>query len=370
MVQPKPPILIVVTLAETGGAQSYVRDLVPGLADQYDVTVAAHGPGGLADAVRARGARYVELRHVRRPISARDLLGLYELWRLCRRIRPVILHLNSSKAGVLGRIAGAVARVPVRVFTAHGWAFKASPGLSGRLYLWADRLALPLTTAVVCVSETERAAGIAAGTCRDGSTHVIYNGVETLPEPAGSGERSRVRIVSVGRLAPPKDFLTLVHAAAALDPEQAEVVVLGDGPDRPALEAEIRSLEIDDRVELAGEVTDVPTRLRDADVFVLSSRSEGLPISVLEAMAAGLPVVASDVGGLKELVEQGISGTLVPPGDAPALARALAELGDDRERRRREGAAGRRRVVARFSIDACRAAHSALYAQLLSTRQR
>ena len=361
-------MLIVVTLGETGGAQSYVRDLVPGLVDQYDVTVAAHGPGSLGDAVRERGANYVELQHVRRPISVRDLLGLYELWRLCRTIRPVILHLNSSKAGVLGRIAGAAARVPVRVFTAHGWAFKASPGLGGRVYLWADRLALPLTTAVVCVSETERSAGIAAGTCREESTHVIYNGVELMPEPTEGQERSRVRFVSVGRLAPPKDFRTLILAAASFDPAQAEFVVLGGGPERRELEDEIGRLEIEDRVVLAGEVADVQARLRDADVFVLSSRSEGLPISVLEAMSAGLPVVASDVGGLKELVEQGISGTLVPPGDPKELARSLAELLDDPGRRRREGAAGRRRVVASFSIDACRAAHSALYAQLLSAR--
>ncbi len=363
----KPRILIVVTLAEIGGAQSYVRDLIPGLVEHYDVTVAAHGPGPLPAAVRARGARYVELRHVGRAISPRDVLGFFELWRLCRKLRPEIVHLNSSKAGVLGRIAGAAARVPIRVFTAHGWAFKASPGVAGRLYLWADRLVLPFTTAVICVSETERAAGIAAKTCVESRTVVIYNGVDTDVDVVKTSRR-RVRIVSVGRLAPPKDFLTLIRAAARLDPAHAELIVLGDGPERPVIEAEIARLGLTDRVTLAGEVDDVSRRLHDADVFVLSSKSEGLPISVLEAMAAGLPIVASNVGGLPELIEAGSNGTLVRPGDSKGLSRALAALVDDPALRLRQGGASRARVLKSFSIEACRVAHQALFDRLLASR--
>jgi glycosyltransferase involved in cell wall biosynthesis len=363
-VHAKPRLLIVITLAEIGGAQSYVRDLIPELVGRYDVTVAAHGPGPLADAVKTRGADYVELRHVRRDVGPRDILGLFELWRLCRRLRPDIVHLNSSKVGVLGRIAGAAARVPVRVFTAHGWAFYASSGLVGRLYLWADRIVLPLTTAVICVSDTDREAGLAARTCVDERTWVIHNGVEPGPEPIRT-VRPRVRIVSVGRLAAQKDFPALVRAAAALDPARAEVVVLGDGPDRQQIEADIARLEIADRFTLAGEVSDVPERLRDADVFVLASNFEGLPISVLEAMAAGLPIVASNVGGLPEMVEEGANGMLVPAGDSDGLARALEALVDDPALRRRQGEQSRRRLVESFSIDACRTAHLDLYARLL-----
>ena len=275
-------------------------------------------------------------------------------------LRPEIVHLNSSKAGVLGRIAGAAARVPIRVFTVHGWAHYASSGFAGRLYLWADRLALPLTTAFVCVSEADRKAGIAARTCTDQRAHVIHNGVEPGPEPTRA-KRHRVRIVSVGRLAAQKDFPTLIRAAMTLDPTRAEVTVLGDGPDRPAIEAEIARLGLTDRVTLAGEVDDVPDRLRNSDVFVLSSNFEGLPISVLEAMAAGLPIVASNVGGLPELVEEGGNGTLVRPGDSEELSYALAALVDDPALRLRQGDASRRRVLESFSIDACRAAHRALY---------
>ncbi|MFN8223543.1 MAG: glycosyltransferase family 4 protein [Gaiellales bacterium] len=364
----RPRVLLVVTLAETGGAQAYVRDLVPGLVGEFDVTVAAHGPGPLADAVRERGAAFVPLRHVRRAISPRDVLGLFELWRLCRRLRPRIVHANSSKAGILGRIAGWAARVDVRLFTAHGWAFKATTGAAATLYLWADRLVRPLATTVICVSRTEETAGLAAGVCSPGRTVTIYNGVELGAPPAPRRPGTPVRIVSVGRLAEPKDFGTLLAAIARPALGTVELELLGDGPQRAALEAMARRLGIADLTHFLGEVGDVPDRLRRADVFVLSSRSEGLPISVLEAMAAGLPIVATAVGGLGELVDDGVTGLLVPAGDVNALAEALATLAADPARCQTLGAASRRRAEERFSIAACRQAHVELYRRLLAER--
>ena len=144
----RPRILILITLAETGGAQSYVVGLLPGLEGRFDVIVAAHGDGPLREASQAAGVRFVPLRHVRRPLHpVRDLLGLLELVVLMRRTAPDIVHANSSKAGVLGRLAAVAAGVPIRIFTVHGWAFSASSGLVSVLYRWADRLMAPLTTA-------------------------------------------------------------------------------------------------------------------------------------------------------------------------------------------------------------------------------
>ena len=174
-----PRILIVITLAETGGAQSYVAGLLPGLEGRFDVVVAAHGDGPLREAARAAGARFVPLRHVRRPLRpARDLLGLLELIVLMRRAAPDIVHANSSKAGVLGRLAAAIAGVPIRIFTVHGWAFSASSGLVSLLYRWADRLMAPLTTLTICVAERERTSGLAARTCIAERTVVIPNAVD------------------------------------------------------------------------------------------------------------------------------------------------------------------------------------------------
>ena len=177
-------------------------------------------------------------------------------------------------------------------------------------------------------------------------------------------------MLAVGRLREPKDFTTLVRAAARLEPGAVAVQIAGDGPDRPALEAEIARLAAGDRVELLGERADVPELLAAADVFVLPSLSEGMPISVLEAMAAGLPVVASDVGGVGELVRDGETGALVGAGDPAALADALARLASSLAAPARQGKAGRRRVETDFSPAAFRAAHLDAYDAALAGRRK
>jgi glycosyltransferase involved in cell wall biosynthesis len=362
-----PRILLLVTLAETGGAQTYVAGLLPALAARFDVAVAAHGQGPLADAARAAGARFIELAHVRRPLSPwRDPLGLVELVTLLRRERPYIVHVNSAKAAALGRTAAWLTRVPIRIYTVHGWSYTAHTGAGSALYLWAERLLRPLTTVTICVAESERRAGLEARTCDEATTTVIHNGVDlsgaTVPQTRGGP----CRLVTVGRLQAPKDALTLVRALAELPRGAYEAVIVGDGPDRPALESEVRRLGLESTVGLAGERNDVAQLLAASDVFVLSSRSEGLPLSILEAMAAGLPVVAANVGGVSELVLQGETGFLVPPGDPRSLAGALEHLLDDPGLRGRLGAAARIRVEERFDLVSTRQAHLDLYSALLA----
>jgi glycosyltransferase involved in cell wall biosynthesis len=365
----RPRILILITLAETGGAQTYVANLLPGLVGHLDVIVAAHGDGPLREAARTAGARFVPLRHVRRPLHPlRDLLGLLELVVLMRRTAPDIVHANSSKAGVLGRLAAAAARVPIRIFTVHGWAFSAYSGVASLLYRWADRLMTPLTTLTICVAERERTSGLAARTCVAERTVVIHNAVDVAAIPRARHDGGRPLVVAVGRLAEPKDALTLVRALAAVPGRAYAALLVGDGPDRPAVESEVRRLGLQDAVTLAGTREDVPGVLAGADVFALSSRSEGAPLSILEAMAAGLPVVSSRVGGVPELVVDGETGLLVPPGDPSAMAGALGRLLADGGLRRRLGAAGRARAERCFDVRRQRQEHLACYARELSRR--
>ena len=364
----RPRLLVLVTLAETGGAQAYVSSLLPAYVEHYDVTVAAHGDGPLRERTVAVGARFVPLRHVQRPIHPlRDARGLLELVRLMRRLRPHAVHANSSKAGVLGRIAARLTRVPVRIFTVHGWAFSATTGPASLLYRWLDRIVRPCTTAFVCVSESERAAGIAAGTCDGQTTVVIRTGISLDGPQARPGEVPP-QVVSVGRLAHPKDPLTLVRALAALNGSTFSAVIVGDGPLRPALEAELTALRPSAPIVLAGDREDVRELLADSHVFVLSTRSEGLPVTVLEAMAAGLPVVACRVGGIPELVVDGETGLLVPRGDPESLAEAIARLLEDAGLRERLGAAGRSRVEERFGRDAFVEGHLELLRRQLAQR--
>jgi glycosyltransferase involved in cell wall biosynthesis len=359
----KPRLLILITLSELGGAQTAVALLLPGLVDRFDVTLAAQGSGPLRDAAQAAGVPYVELEHVRRPIHPwHDALALVELLRLCRRLRPDIVHAHSSKVGVLGRLAAWLARVPVRVFTVHGWSFAAYDGLAGRLYLWIERLMRPLTTAVVCVADATLRQGVAARACGPASAVVIHNAVDIAsfharPETAGT-----CRIVSVGRFAYPKDFATLLDALELVEGDWHAALV-GEGPGLAEVADRVDSRA---RVEVLGSRDDVSEVLARSDAFVLSSRSEGFPVSILEAMAAGLPVVATDVGGVAEAVVQDETGDLVPPGDPQALAEALERLVADPLRRRRLGEAGRARALRLFDVPRYRAVHLDLYRRELA----
>jgi glycosyltransferase involved in cell wall biosynthesis len=348
-------LLIVITLAETGGAQTYVAQLLPALTADYDVTVAAHGHGPLEEAAAAGGARFVPLRHVRRPIGLRDLAGLVELVRLFRRERPDIVHLNSSKVGLLGRIAGLLTRVPVRIFTVHGWSFSPHDGLSAAACRVLERALAPLAW-TICVSEGNRE----QAPWLNGRSVVIRNAVDSSAIPPAHPNGGPPTLVSVGRLVLPKSFWTLADALRLLPEDSFRALVAGDGPQRQLLEG-IHG------VELLGVRDDIPALLAQSHVFVLSSLSEGMPISVLEAMAAGLPVVASNVGGIPEQVVDGETGLLVPPDDPAALAAALECLLDEPELRARMGAAGRRRAVELFDVARFRREHLALYDRLLAS---
>jgi glycosyltransferase involved in cell wall biosynthesis len=361
MPAPKPRLLVLITLSELGGAQTAVAVLLPGLTERFEVTLAAQGSGPLRQAAEAAGVPFVELRHVRRSIHPwHDALGLVELVRLCRRLRPDIVHAHSSKMGVLGRVAASLAGVPVRIFTVHGWSFAAYGGLGGRLFLRIERLVRPLTTTVVCVSEATREQGVAAHACDPAGSAVIHNAVDVASFRTTNGAAGPARIVGVGRFAYPKDFSTLL-AALELVGAGYRAALVGDGPGLGEVVTALRARGLSDRVELLGARGDVSDVLARSDVFVLSSRSEGFPVSILEAMAAGLPVVATDVGGVAEAVVDGETGILVPAGDPEALAAALGRLVADPALRRRLGAAGRTRAFRRFDVAHFRAEHLELY---------
>jgi glycosyltransferase involved in cell wall biosynthesis len=364
----RPRLVFLVTLAESGGAQTYVASLLPAVANDFDVVVAAHGDGPLRDAALSAGARFVPLFHVRRPINPwHDFFGVVELSRLLRREQPEIVHVNSAKAAALGRLAAWMGRVPIRIYTVHGWAFLAHRGLASAAYRWIERALRPLTTVTVCVSENERQAGLAARACDDSTTVVIRNGVAPGNADVRESEGDRPRIVMVGRLQAPKDPITLVRALAMIRETAFEALLVGDGPDRSVVEEEIRRLGIEPSVHVLGNRSDVHELLATADVFALSTRSEGLPLSILEAMAAGLPVVASNVGGVAELVVQGETGMLVPPGDPGALAETIEGLLGDQPLARRLGEAARMRVAEHFDLAAVQDAHLALYRRTLAT---
>jgi glycosyltransferase involved in cell wall biosynthesis len=248
----------------------------------------------------------------------------------------------------------------------NGWSFLWWSGLRGRLYLWGDRMIGRLATRVVCVSEVERRDGLAARVCSPERTVVIHNAIGVADVPGARHEVRMPTILSVGRLAPPKDFAILVRALAELGRGSFRAWIVGDGPDRASLEAEVIRLGLGGAVQFLGERHDVPELMAQSDLFVLSSRSEGLPLSIIEAMAAGLPVVASAVGGVPELVAN--AGFIVPAADPDALAACLRRLVLDPGLRRRYGALARRRAETEFDLPPFHRAYLDLYATELARR--
>jgi glycosyltransferase involved in cell wall biosynthesis len=348
-------IAYVITRADAvGGASIHVRDLAQAMIERgHEAVVFLGGEGPVTGQLTAAGVPFRSLRLLRRAVHpVRDARAFGELLRALDDFRPDLVSAHTAKAGWIGRAACARLGLPV-LYTPHGWSIgdriSAAHGLVFRL---AERAAARWASGIVCVSQYERELALRAGIAGPEKLHVIHNGVRDIPaalraDPASSP----VRIVSIARLEPPKDHRTLLEALALLRSLDWEMELIGGGP----LEREARGLAgalgIAGRVHLSGYQPDPAAALARAQIFVLSSRSEGFPRSVLEAMRAGLPVVASDVGGVSEAVSEGINGLLVAPGQPEALAGALRELIAEPLERQRLGAAARRIYEERFGFE-------------------
>ncbi|MDQ7841235.1 MAG: glycosyltransferase [bacterium] len=375
----RPRVLHVITLSDWGGAQAHVLALARGFRHLYDVTVAC-GPGGpLVARLQKEGIRTVEIPGLtRNPRPLADLATLVRLSRWMRRERFALVHCHSTKAGLLGRVAARAAGIPAVLFTAHGWPFAGSwwPPIIRALLVLAERAAARFTTTIICVSHHDREAALRAGIGPPERLVVIPNGIAPEPwladsaaEEGGRGTGEPCTAVMVGRFKEPKDPVTLVNAWARVGAAH-RLLLVGDGPMRPEVEALVRKQGLEGRVAVLGARDDVPVLLRSSDIFVLSSRWEGMPLAVIEAMMGGLPVVATDVGGVSEAVVNGETGLLVPPGNADALSVALDRLLTDPALRRRMGEAGRRRALEHFTEERMLAETAAVYERALSVRAR
>lgn len=310
----KKKLLFVITKSNWGGAQAYVYALATRFkAAGADVAVLLGGAGGagapaglLAERLKEAGVRTVFLPSFMRDVSLiHEWNSFFELLRVLKNEKPDVLHLNSSKAGGLGTLAGRVAGIRRIIFTAHGFAHRERRPLHERALIWVASwltIAFAHTTIVLSEYEFRRAPVIFSRR----KLVVVHNGID-LDMPVDSGEKIRgafpagVRITgTVGELTKNKNQIALVEQAKS-DPEMY-VAIVGEGEERPRLEAKIAQYGLAKRVKLFGFV---PARevLRGFDVFALPSLKEGLPYALLEARAAGLPIVANRVGGVGEILD-------------------------------------------------------------------
>lgn len=295
----KKKVLYVVTKGNWGGAQRYVFDLAVNLPAKFDVAVACGISGKLVEKLREKNIRTVEVESLQRDVSfGADMRSFFELYRLFKKEKPDVVHLNSSKAGGIGTLAARMTGVPKIIFTVHGLPEDEARGTVSRfLITLATRLTFALCHTVITISKNnqERVRG----------SVLIYNGIG--PMQFGTGEKIRnafppgVKITgTIGELTYNKNQQALIEQVRK-NPRM-HVAIVGEGELRNKLEQLINKYSLQDRVKLFGFMP-AQEVLKGFDIFALPSRKEGLPYVLLEAKAAGLPIVANRVGGVGEILD-------------------------------------------------------------------
>ena len=319
----------------------------------------------LSDEVSERfseiGANVVTSRHWRRAINPSDALVLQDLFSLCRRMEFDVVHTHTSKGGFLGRIAARLAGVPTIIHTIHGFSFnELTPWWKTAFYVQLERFASHFCDIMISVTEQHRLLALEKGIGEPDEIVTIHNGIDLSRFPAAAAARSgpmdsnpsdtAIRIGTVGRLAPQKGQIYLLQALPDIVEKhpQAHLLFIGDGPQEDELKAVAASLGVADHCSFLGFRRDVPELLAALDIFVQPSPREGLSITLLEAMGAGKPVVAADITGNQEVVDDGLNGVLCQPMSSAALSEAIITLIEDRDRACLLGTEARHKVEERF----------------------
>lgn len=375
----------VVTSLELGGAQQNTLHTVRTLDRARFDPILICGRGAFLDE-EARGAGvpvHFVPSLVRSVHPVKDLVALASLVRIFRRERPDVVHTHSSKAGILGRWAAALSGVPAVVQTFHGFGFTPGQTSFGRgFYVALERMTARVTTGFIAVSRANQEEALARGIGTRDRYRIIRSGVrlgdyralsrnraETLGLPLEPGHPL---VTTVGPFKPQKNLGDFLEAAALVHRERPEArfLIVGDGAGRRELEAKRRRLGLEGVVFLPGWRRDVPVVLGRTDAFAMTSLWEGLPRALVEAMAAGLPSVVNAVDGCRDVVVDGRTGFLTPPGRPDLTADRLLRLLRDPAAAALLGARARASIGEEFDIDGMVRAQEILYEELLEKTAR
>jgi glycosyltransferase involved in cell wall biosynthesis len=383
-------VLRVITRLNIGGPAIHVVLLTSGM-DQarFESSLVSGsenpGEGSMLDYALSHGVQPVIIPELVGEFSLgpRELKALASLYRLIRREHPHVVHTHTAKAGFVGRLAARMARVPVIVHTFHGHILNSyyNPVKTHLLRRMEARIAR-FTDRIIAVSEQVKEDLVTYGVAPAESITVVPLGLELEPFLNGGtlpgtfrrelGLNGAERLIGiVGRIFPIKNHRLFLDAAALVAEREPTVrfVIVGDGVLRIEMERHARELGIGHQVVFTGWRRDLPHIYADLDVLAVTSNNEGTPVSAIEAMAAGCPVVATRVGGLPDLIREGQTGYLVPPGDAPAVASALLRVLCKPETARRMGEAARMVARERFAAQRLIADMERLYLELLERKR-
>lgn len=354
-------VLYLVTKSERGGAQVHVLDLIRALGNRVEPIVASGDDGFLLEECRKLGVEthvVPELVHPVRPLKdARCVLAVAAL---IRRSRAELIHGHTGKAGLIARLAGWITQTP-SLYTVHSWSFVGTSRSTAAIAVWLERAARITGGTVIEVCRSNFAMARRRGVVSPAHHLMIWNGVPDTQLRARPVTDQPVRILMAARFVRYKQHSVLLHALAGIDPSSWQLTLAGDGPFRAEMEQLSAKLGIRDRVAFLGDTDHVPSLLAESDILALATRFESLPLTIIEAMRAGVPVVASDVGGVAELVTHGTTGYLVPHSDPQSLQERLRELIASDQKRSRMGQMGRLQYERQFTVEKMAGAVLSLY---------
>lgn len=378
----KAKVFHIITKLELGGAQKITLMTLERLPrDRYEVGLVAGTEGLLVDwAKRIPDLQCVWIPSLVREVRpVKDALAFFHMWRLFRRVRPDIVHTHSSKAGILGRWAAKIAGVPFIFHTAHGFGFHDfQRPMIRSVYAWLERITTKITTKLIVVSYANAEKGEKSGVFKRGDWILCRSGiiVSDFMRPGPRREKLTEWKVPPGKLVvgmvacfkPQKAPLDFVEVAARVlaETDKTHFVMIGDGELRPDIEDRIRKHGIGSNITLLGWQSDMPEVYRNLDIVVLTSLWEGLPRIFSEAMASGLPIVATNVDGAREAVIDGDNGFLHQPHDIEGMARSVVKLAADSELRDMMGRTGKSRAM-EFDISTSVERQDSAYQECLAT---
>jgi len=331
-------ILYLVTQSEFGGAQRYIIDLASNLSQKnYEITVAAGGKDLLFSKLAEKNIKYFCLKNLVREIDLwHDLLAYFEIKKLIKRIRPDIIHLNSSKAGVIGALAGHRLGVKKIIYTVHGFVLnEPMSAWKKKLYLWAERFSGRYKDVLICVSDFDRQVGIKYNIVPEKKLVTINNGIDKINFLEKNEARrylglpqDKIIIGTIANFYLTKGLSYFIQAAAIIYKILPEIkfTIIGDGQIRTELETLIKQHGLQNNFILTGAKPEAWKYLKAFDLYICSSVKEGFPFSIIEAMQAQLPIIATKVGGIPEIIQDNATGLLINPANQTELSEAIIKL--------------------------------------------
>jgi glycosyltransferase involved in cell wall biosynthesis len=367
LASPRPKLLYAVTNADLAGAPMHVLALAAAFCKVFEVHCIVGSSGPVADSMRELGIDVRVIPGLRSEINLlSDLAVLRRILQTIRTLNPDLIHAHSSKAGFIARLAGILTHTPT-IFTAHGWGFAPGTSVHQKLLVWiAEAISVVMSRAIICVSKYDASLAKRWLPLSSSKVHTIHNGVPDSPVRTDP-RRESVTFTMIARVSAQKDHGLAIRAFSKISAERTSFQFVGEGTQSPHFRSKIDKLPpaVSSKITCLGPRRDVGNVISNSQVFVLLSRHEGLPLTILEAMSAGLPIIASDVGGVAELVINEHNGFLVPRGDEAAAARAMQVLADNPDLREAMGNRSRERYLKHFRDDQMIAAVGKVYEQIL-----